>query len=110
MSERSLLMVAKVIIPGSIIAMGLGVIFNEYFGFALPYNALFNVTKNVGTLLLLSGWIGVGMVSFGFVLGAINKILVRDLKGAAGRIGWLMAAWGIVILGLDILSKENIGP
>ena len=110
MSKRSLLMVAKVIIPGSIIAMGLGVIFNEYFGFALPYNALFNVTKNVGTLLLLSGWIGVGMVSFGFVLGAINKILVRDLKGAAGRMGWLMAAWGIVILGLDILSKENIGP
>ena len=110
MSKRSLLMIAKVIIPGSIIAMFLGVIFNKYLGFSLPYPTLFNLTENVGTLLLISGWIGVCMVSFGFFLGALNKLYVKDIKGMIGRIGWILAAWGIVILGLAVLNKESIGP
>ena len=108
-SKNSLVMIMKAIIPGSIIAIALGIIFNEYFGFALPYSPLFNVTKNVSTLLLISGWIGVGMVSFGFVLGAINALYNKKVKKAIGRIGWLLVAWGIVIVGLAVLHKESIG-
>ena len=108
-SKNSLVMIMKAIMPGSIIAIALGIIFNEYFGFALPYSPLFNVTKNVSTLLLISGWIGVGMVSFGFVLGAINALYNKKVKKAIGRIGWLLVAWGIVIVGLAVLHKESIG-
>ncbi len=108
-SKNSLMMIMKAIIPGSIIAIALGIIFNEYFGFALPYTPIFSVTKSVATLLLISGWIGVGMVSFGFVLGAINHIYNKNLKKAVGRIGWLLVAWGIVIVGLAVLHKESIG-
>ena len=108
-SKNSLVMIMKAIIPGSIIAIALGIIFNEYFGFALPYSPLFNVTKNVSTLLLISGWIGVAMVSFGFVLGALNALYNKKVKKAIGRVGWLLVAWGIVIVGLAVLHKESIG-
>ncbi len=108
-SKNSLVMIMKAIMPGSVIAVGLGVIFNEYFGFALPYTPLFDVTKRVSTLLLISGWIGVAMVSFGFILGALNAVYNKKIKKAIGRIGWLLVAWGIVIVGLAVLHKESIG-
>ncbi len=108
-SKNSLMMIMKAIIPGSIIAVALGVIFNEYFGFSLPYTPLFNVTKSVSTLLLISGWIGVAMVSFGFILGALNALYNKKIKKAIGRVGWLLVAWGIVIVGLAVLHRENIG-
>ncbi len=108
-SKHALKMIMKAIIPGSIIAIVLGVMFNGYFGFSLPYTPLFNVTKRVATLLLISGWIGVFMVSFGFVLGALNKLYLRKIKLMFGRIGWLLVAWGIVIVGLAVLHKQNIG-
>jgi V/A-type H+-transporting ATPase subunit I len=109
-SKHSLKMIMRAVIPGSIIAIALGIIFNGYFGFSLPYTPLFSVTKSVGTLLLISGWIGVFMVSFGFVLGALNKLYLRKIKQMFGRIGWLLVAWGIVIVGLAVLRKQNIGP
>ena len=108
-SKNSLMMIMKAIIPGSAIAVALGVIFNEYFGFSLPYTPLFDVTKRVSTLLLISGWIGVAMVSFGFVLGALNALYNKKVKKAIGRVGWLLVAWGIVIVGLAVLHKESIG-
>ncbi|MCL4372047.1 V-type ATP synthase subunit I [Candidatus Marsarchaeota archaeon] len=108
-SDNGLKILAKSIIPGSIIAIALGVVFNEYFGFQLPYTALFNVETGLPTLLVLSGWIGVFMVSFGFVLGFLNKLAIGNKKLAAGRIGWLMAAWGIVIFGLAVLHREPLG-
>ena len=108
-SKNSLMMIMKAIIPGSIIAVALGVIFNEYFGFSLPYTPLFNVTRSVSTLLLISGWIGVAMVSFGFILGALNALYNKKIKKAIGRVGWLLVAWGIVIVGLAVLHRENIG-
>lgn len=110
MSDNSMLMISKAIIPGSIIAMALGIVFNEFFGFHLGYVPLFNLTSRVATLLVISGWTGVGMVSFGFVLGALNRYYSGDLKGTAGRIGWILVAWAIVILGLDILHRTSIGP
>ena len=108
-SKNSLIMIMKAIIPGSVIAVGLGVVFNEYFGFSLPYSPLFDVTKRVSTLLLISGWIGVAMVSFGFILGALNAIYNGKVKKAIGKAGWLLVAWGIVIVGLAVLHKQNIG-
>jgi len=109
-SDNGLRILAKSIIPGSIIAMGLGVIFNEYFGFQLPYTALFNVELGLPTLLVIAGWIGVFMVSFGYVLGILNKLAIGEKREAMGKVGWLMAAWGFVIFGLNILHKAVLGP
>ncbi|MEM3020146.1 MAG: V-type ATP synthase subunit I [Candidatus Micrarchaeaceae archaeon] len=109
-SDNGLRILAKSIIPGSIIAMALGIVFNEYFGFQLPYTALFNVELGLPTLLVIAGWIGVFMVSFGYVLGILNKLAIGEKKEAFGKVGWLMAAWGFVIFGLNILHKAVLGP
>jgi V/A-type H+-transporting ATPase subunit I len=108
-SNNGLLVLAKAIIPGAVLAIVLGVAFNEYFGFQLPYTALFNVELNLPKLLVLSGWIGVTMVCSGFVLGFLNRLAVGEKKKAAGRLGWLATAIGFVIFGLAVLHRESLG-
>ncbi len=83
---------AKAMIPGCIIAIILGFCFDLYFGFQL--NAyLFSYLNNFGLnlpadgalldpistfglrkLLLFSGYVGLGMVSFGLILGILNSM------------------------------------
>ncbi len=108
-SNNGLNVIARSIIPGALIAIVLGVLFNEYFGFQLPYATPFNVEVHLSTLLVISGWIGVFMVSFGFVLGFLNRLLDGERKHAMAKLGWLAAAWGIIIIGLAVLHKQPIG-
>ncbi len=100
---------AKAIIPGSIISMVLGFVFNEYFGFQLPYTAIFNVETSLSTLLLIAGYIGVFMVEFGLILGFLNKISHNEKRHAAAKLGWFSTALGIVIFGLSVLHKAPLG-
>jgi V/A-type H+/Na+-transporting ATPase subunit I len=108
-TPKSLKILAKSIIPGAIIAMLLGAAFNEYFGFQLPYAALFNVEAGLGTLLVVSGWIGVFMVEFGFFLGFLNKWSNGEHRHAIAKLGWMMAGAGFVIFGLNILHQQPMG-
>ncbi len=108
-NPNGLVILAKAIIPGSILAIVLGAAFNEYFGFQLPYTALFNVEIGLPKLLVLSGWIGVFMVCFGFFLGFLNKLAVGEKKHAAGRLGWLATALGFVVFGLAVLHRSSLG-
>ncbi len=104
-----LMTIAKAIMPGAVIAIILGVLFNEYFGFQLPYTAPFNVMLGLPKLLLLAGYIGVVMVEFGFLLGFLNKIAHHEKKHAIAKLGWFAAAIGVVVLGLTILHGAAIG-
>jgi V/A-type H+-transporting ATPase subunit I len=111
MSLRSLKTLGRAMIPGSIIAIVLGILFDNYFGFTLPYPH-FNVLAAAGLklLLLISGYIGVTMVSIGLIFGFIVNAKHGHKKEAVGKIGWLMLAYGIVILGLGVLRRQNINP
>ena len=108
-SDNGLNVIARSIIPGALIAIVLGVLFNEYFGFQLPYATPFDVEVHLSTLLVISGWIGVFMVSLGFTLGFLNKFFNGENKHAAAKLGWLAAAWGFVIFGLAVLHKQPLG-
>jgi Archaeal/vacuolar-type H+-ATPase subunit I len=109
-SDNGLFFISRAIMPGAVIAMVLGAAFDNYFGFALPYyTALFNVQTGLSKLLLVSGWIGVGVISFGLVLGFVNNMRVRNRKHAYAKLGWLMTAWGIVLTGLLVLHRQSIG-
>ncbi len=101
--------IAKAIIPGAVIAMALGVIFNEYMGFQLPYTTPFNVLTGLPTLLLIAGYMGVFMVEFGFLLGFYNKLAHHEKKHAIAKLGWFFAALGVVIFGLSVLHKAPLG-
>jgi V/A-type H+-transporting ATPase subunit I len=117
---------AKAMIPGAIIAIILGFMFNLYFGFHLNSYLFYYVSKvglhlpSDGTfldpigafglrkLLLISGYIGVGMVSFGLVLGILNTLRQGQKRQMIGKVGWLLFGWGIVLTGLAILYHTHI--
>src|SRR5574341_1751076 len=113
---------AKAMVPGSIIAIGLGFVFNLYFGFHLngylfeflnekfglnlpAEGAFFDPLSSFGLrkLLLISGYIGLLMVSFGLVLGIVNHYWEKDKRGMLGKTGWLLFGWGIALLGLALI-------
>jgi V/A-type H+-transporting ATPase subunit I len=119
---------AKAMIPGCIIAIILGFCFDLYFGFHLN-SYLFSFLNNFGLnlpadgallnpigtfglrkLLLISGYIGLGMVSFGLVLGILNSMRERHIKHIVSKIGWLLFGWGIALVGLAMINHVNINP
>lgn len=108
-SNNGIYFISRAVIPGSIIAIILGIVFNNYFGFSLPYTPIFNVETGLSKLLVISGWVGVAMVSLGFVLGFINNIRLNRKKLAIAKIGWLLTTWGIVLTGLMVLYKQPVG-
>ena len=118
---------AKAMIPGAIIAIILGFYFNLFFGFHLVgylfhyANGLHFVPASgtfldpIGTtglkkLLLVSGYIGLGMVSFGLVLGILNNLREGQKRHMIGKVGWLLFGWGIVLTGLALLHHSHINP
>jgi len=120
---------ARAMIPGSIIAIALGFLFNEYFGFrlnqylfsylnhtfglSLPSSGAFlDPASSFGLkkLLLISGYIGLSLVSLGLVLGALNAYWERNKKHFIGKIGWLSIAISISLLGLALLHRQPFNP
>lgn len=106
---NAMAILARAIIPGAIIAMVLGIVFNQYMGFSLPYTALVSVQASLPKFLLLAGYIGVVMVVFGFSLGFLNKMNEGETKHAAAKLGWISTAIGIVIFGLTVLHGRALG-
>lgn len=129
LSPPRMVKLAKAMIPGCIIGIGLGVVFNLYFGFHLngylfgflneqfglnlpPEGAFFDPLSSFGLrkLLLISGYIGLILVSFGLVLGVLNHYWQKDRRGMMGKTGWLVFAWGISLLGLALLGGQTVNP
>ncbi|MGC8663433.1 MAG: V-type ATP synthase subunit I [Thermoplasmata archaeon] len=113
MSNWSWGRLARAMIWGSIIGIGFGILFNEYFGMNLPYKPILDPIHDVSKLLLITAWIGVIYVTYGLVLGAINQYTLykyygekgkNHLKEMYGRIGWIFIAWGFTLLGLWLLK------
>jgi len=111
MSRKSLKTVAKAMVPGSILAIAVGILFDNYFGFSFNYPH-FAVLQPSGLklLLLMSGYVGVAMVSLGLIFGFIINYIHGRNKEAIGKIGWLLLAYSIVIIGLEVLRRQNLNP
>lgn len=127
LKPRQMVKLAKAMTPGAIIAMGLGFVFNLYFGFHpnvylfsylnatfglhLPASgAFFDPITGLRKLLLVAGYIGLGMVTFGLILGILNTIREGEKKHAIGKVGWLLFGWGVVLTGLALLHHQHINP
>lgn len=125
MGPQSLKTLGKALIPGGIVAIAVGLLLNNFFGFPLlPYTVfalstgfggttifgfpptateLFGVNFMVRKLLLFTGYVGLAMVSLGWFFGIINKIRYRKPKGVVANIGWLFFAWGVAMIGLSLI-------
>jgi V/A-type H+-transporting ATPase subunit I len=120
---------AKAMTVGAVVAIVLGFLFNEYFGFGFNqylfqyFNSSFGTHlptsgaflnpisgRGVKVLLLVSGYTGLFLVSFGFVLGAVDAYWERNMRHVIGKIGWLIVAVSISLLGLLLLHHGNINP
>jgi V/A-type H+/Na+-transporting ATPase subunit I len=127
LKRRQMAKLAKAMTPGAIIAIGLGFLFNLYFGFHLngylfgflnstfglhlpADGTIFNPITSLRKLLLISGYIGLGMVTFGLILGILNSIREGLKKHAIGKMGWLLFGWGVVLLGLALMHHQHINP
>jgi V/A-type H+/Na+-transporting ATPase subunit I len=124
---------ARAMIPGAIIGIFFGFVFNEYFGFHFN-QYLFSYLNTSGhlnlpsyltssgafldpissrglkTLLLVSGYVGLFEVSLGLVLGMIAKHWAGETRHIFGKIGWLSVGWGIALLGLILLHHGSVDP
>ncbi len=107
MGPKGMQLLARTLIPGCLLAIGLGIAFNDYFGAALPfYTGLFNPLRQASKLLLLAGYIGLGMVTLGFALGAVKAYFHHHRREFAARLGGMFFAWGIAGVGLLVIYKS----
>jgi len=135
LKKRQMVKLSKAMIPGCVVGIVLGFIFDLHFGFHMngylfdflasvgvtglpeageilnrPSQAFLDPIHNAGTLLLYAGYIGIGFVSFGLILGIIDCIREGEKKEALVKVGWLMVGWGIVLLGLALIHGDAINP
>ena len=135
LKKRQMVKLAKAMIPGCIIGIILGFIFDLHFGFHLngyifdylasvgvtglpvpgevlnrPAQAFLDPIDRAGTLLLYAGYIGIGMVSFGLILGILNCLREGEKKGVIAKVGWLAFGWGVVLVGLALIHGDALNP
>ena len=107
-------MLLKVLSISSISSIIFGILYSEFFGYALPWDAMFfSRHLNIGgevhghgpqvvELMILSIWIGILHITFGRTLGMVNALKFHHgkhaTKAAIANAGWLGTMWGILIL------------
>ena len=101
--------IALTLVPGCFVAIGAGVVFDAFFGAHFYPNPIVDpVSKSsAGTLLLLAGYIGLAMVTLGFALGALKEYFHHHIRGAVGKFGGILFAWGIATVGLSVLRAQD---
>ena len=135
LKKRQMVKLSKAMIPGCVVGIVLGFIFDLHFGFHMngylfdflasvgvtgfpepgeslnrPSQAFLDPIHNAGQLLLYAGYIGIGFVTFGLVLGVIDCIRTGEIKEALVKVGWISVGWGIVLLGLALIRQDAINP
>jgi len=104
MGPKGMQLLARTLIPCCVIAIGLGVVYNEYLGFHLPfYTGLFDPVNDVGKLLVVAGAIGLIMVTVGFLLGALKAYYHHHRREVFARSGGILFTWAIATIGLLVL-------
>jgi V/A-type H+-transporting ATPase subunit I len=106
MGASSMRKLAFALVPGTIVGILIGILTNSYFGFSLPYTPVFTPLNNTGTLLLFAGFLGLGMVLYGFALGALKEYFHHQYRHALGKVGGILIAVGIVGFGLGLLRSQ----
>ncbi len=115
MGPQGMQNLAWALLPGCALSIALGFLFDEFFG-VHAFQRLFGWTpiadplRNVGSLLLIAGFIGLAMVTFGFVLGALKEQFHHHRRGVVGKVGGILFAWGIAGYGLQVLHAHAIFP
>jgi V/A-type H+/Na+-transporting ATPase subunit I len=114
MGPKGMQQLAYALLPGCALAIGLGLFWDEFFGFHL-LGALFHYAApvdplhkaDVALLLLLAGFIGLGMVVLGFLFGALKEYYHHHPRAVLGKVGGILFAFGVAFFGLAVIHKQD---
>jgi len=116
MGPKGMQQLAWALLPGCALAIALGLYLDEFFGFAV-LNTLFGYNtpvvlksstgSSVGRLLLLAGYIGLAMVTLGFLFGALKEYLHHHRRGVVANVGGILFAWGVAFFGLAVIHHAT---
>jgi V/A-type H+/Na+-transporting ATPase subunit I len=114
MSPKGMQQLAWALLPGCAIAIGLGLFWDEFFGFGLLHTLVgyAPVVKpdsqaDVGRLLLFAGYVGLAMVVLGFLFGALKEYFHHHRRGVLAKSGGIVFAFGIAFLGLALIHHAT---
>jgi V/A-type H+-transporting ATPase subunit I len=111
MGPKGMQQLAYALLPGCAVAIGLGLFWDAFFGYPL-FHVLFGYTPlfqplDVGKFLLVSGYIGLGMVTLGFLFGLLKEYFHHHYRGALGKFGGILFAWGVAFAGLSLIFRTD---
>ncbi len=112
MGPKAMQQLAWALLPGCAIAIGLGLFWDEFFGFNVlhslfGYHAPIAPDQNVGLLLLFAGYVGLGMVVLGFLFGALKEYLHHHVRGTIAKVGGIVFAFGVAFFGLALIHRAT---
>ncbi len=110
MGPKGMQQLAWALLPGCVIAIGLGLFWDQFFGFDVlhllfGYNPVVrpDSQQDVGKLLLFAGYVGLGMVVLGFLFGALKEYFHHRPRGVVAKCGGILFAFGIAFTGLGLI-------
>ena len=113
MGPKGMQQLAYALLPGCAIAIGWGLYADAFFGYPLLHT-LFgyvgpddNLTSSVPKFLLFAGFVGLGMVVLGFVMGALKEYFHHHPRGVIAKSGGVLFAFGIAFFGLAVIHKTT---
>jgi len=111
MGPKGMQQLAYALLPGCAIAIGLGLYANEFFGYPL-LTVLFGyvgpvLKKSVPIYLLFAGFVGLGMVVLGFLMGALKEYFHHHPRGVVAKSGGVLFAFGVAFFGLAVIHKAT---
>lgn len=115
MGPPTLQALARTLVPSSILAIAFGLYFDSFFGVSVlhqwfGYTPGVRPDTNLSHLLLIAGYVGLGMVTLGFALGALKEYFHHHYRGAVGKAGGIVFAWGVTFYGLGVLRHSTVPP
>ena len=113
MGPKGMQQLAYALLPGCAIAIGFGLYADAFFGYPL-FHTLFgyvgpddHLSTSVPVYLLLAGFIGLGMVILGFLMGALKEFFHHHPRGVVAKSGGILFALGVAFFGLAVIHKAT---
>jgi V/A-type H+/Na+-transporting ATPase subunit I len=116
MGPQGMRQLAYALLPGCALAIALGLYWDAFFGYPLlqhlfgyvaPINPL--RSNDVALLLIIAGFVGLAMVTLGFLFGLLKEYFHHHPRGVVGKAGGILFAWGIAFVGLSVIQLKTLG-
>ncbi|MGI0071849.1 MAG: V-type ATP synthase subunit I [Thermoplasmata archaeon] len=116
MGPQGMRQLAYALLPGCALAIALGLYWDAFFGYPLLAHLVGYVapadplrSNDVALLLILAGFVGLGMVTLGFLFGLLKEYFHHHTRGVVGKAGGILFAWGVAFAGLCLIQLKTGG-